>query len=104
LKIKYILTEQDLRRSQTGLKKVLNSEKIKLRNDEYAMFLNSKQTHFKLLSADNVVLISYRNGERRLAPGFIKNLHQYWDGKKINISKAKHDELVKSLNRRKRND
>lgn len=100
MKIKYIFLDQDLRMAQLGLLKKMKQKRASLKGTQFALFLNRQQTMFKLLSSDNVVLISYKNAYGRINPLMIRDLHKYWDGTKINIDKAQRESLQKSLEKK----
>lgn len=101
MRIKYLLFDTDLRMSQIGLKKTLTYENLKLNKHEFALFLNSKRDMFKLLSSDNVVLISYKSPYGRIQMQMLKDLHLYWDGTSIDIARARKTSLKKELARKK---
>lgn len=99
MKIKYLLQNVDMRCNQKGLSLILESKKsVKLNENDFALFLNRKQTQLKLLSWDRQMCISYKApGYGRLNPMLFTTIHKYWDGKTIDFKKAEKTALLKSL-------
>lgn len=101
MRVKYLLQNIDMRCTQTGLRNIFEQKKgASLNKNEFALFLNRKQTILKLLSWDFKMCISYKSDYGKLNPVLFATLHEYWDGNSFDFKKAEYNSLIKSLKRK----
>ena len=88
--------ETDMRMTQPGLRRIairnnLNPDNIPL--GEFLLFVNRKQTMFKMLTQNNV-LVSYKSRRGKIHPGVFALIPRYFDGREFNYDRALREAVL----------
>jgi len=98
-KIAHIFFNCDLRRNHRGLKLMLETEKIEIKDEDFIVFINSSRTMFKILKGK--LLVHYANGNKVLEPQVIPEIPNHFMGAEFKYTQALKKVLLAKLKRRK---
>ena len=94
MRLAYFFENIHMSNGHDGLSEHLRKNKKRLKQGDCAIFINSRWTAVKLLTADQKFVIHYRHDDGVIARETIKHLPNCVEGKSLNYPKA----LEKALN------
>jgi len=102
-KLVHYFPESDLRSGHTGLAKLAQKARVSvsaLNPGDFLLFVNRKQTAFKVLTANNI-LAHYKSPSGRVDLGAVQYMSAAFSGGEFNFDRALYIKLEKDLARRK---
>lgn len=97
----HFFLDTDMRCSHIGFKKLLVKHKIKIKEGEFVVFMNSARTIVKMFCGGTDAILHVKNEGRVLDPGVIPYLPKYCGGKKLDLDGAVKEHLEELMKNRK---
>lgn len=97
----HIFLDVDMRLGHEGLKEMLRSKKIKVKDGDFVVFLNAPRTIIKCFCNSLEAILHVKNNNKRLDLGVIKYLPKYCNGPELNLDAAIEENLKDLMGRRK---
>lgn len=99
-KLMHFFLDFDMRCSHFGIVQFLKKKKIKITEDDFIVFMNTKRNMIKMLCKGKSTILHYRSETRIFDPGIIQYLPKYVDGDEMNIDAAVKEHLIAMMNRK----
>lgn len=100
-RLAHIFQDIDMRMAHAGLKDMLRSKRIKVKEGDFVVFLNSSRTIIKCFCNGTEALMHVKNNGKRLDLGVIKYLPKYCNGPELDLNGAVAENLKDLMQRRK---
>lgn len=96
----HIFVSVDMRLAHAGLIEFLKKKKIKVKEGDYIVFMNSSRTIVKMFCNSDAAILHYKKAGTKIDPGVIRYLPKYCNGAELDIDGAKAEHLKDLMKRR----
>ena len=99
MRLAHLLFDTHLGNGHTGLDSILKKKRLKLKEGDCAIFINTAFTAVKIF-VDGVFVAHYKHPTGRIAPETIRHLPNYLNGSQIEYKRALEQVINKQLSKR----
>ena len=100
MKLAHVFFGCDLRCGHLGLFLLLDEEEIELKENDFAVFFNTKRTMMKFLSGHRKLLLHYNNNGKPIDPRIIPEIPNFFDGENFSYTKTLEKTIKRVLERK----
>lgn len=100
-RLAHFILDVDMRCNHDGLVELLKKNRIKIKENDFVVFMNRSRTMIKMFCQGKEALLHYKKDGRVLDPGIIPYLPKYCGGGELHVEKAVRAHLLDLMERRR---